>query len=398
MNQAQKNIAVGILTMAAIGLIVWVLLFLHPSLGDGGNIIRVRFPNIEKVAIGTRVEYAGKPVGEVVGIKTVSQDDRQADANEQDPIYAFEVTLAVDSHIHIFSCDDISIKTQGLMGERTIAITPRRAKNQDAKLIGHNELVFASSAGSVEETFSSINNVTKKLEKTMDEVLQMQGDVHNAVKGIEASAQELNSLLKRANDLDVMGTLSNTLTKLQSSAQIAENSMKHLDQEKVAQSVSQIAGNMQKITDNLSQGSGTLGKLIADEEFYLKTVATINKVDLLMQDVNQYGVLFHLDKGWQRERRKRIAELQRLEKPSEFSKYLNEEVQKISICLGRVNQALEKANTTLSKDSSDKSVKDARAELNRTYAELLGQIQGLEQNLKAMGPLEVQPEVADAEK
>jgi phospholipid/cholesterol/gamma-HCH transport system substrate-binding protein len=365
MGQSQKNIAVGILTLAAIGLCVWVLLFLHPSLGDGGNIIRVRFSSIDKLAVGTRVDYAGKPVGEVVAIKTIS-DDRSTDTNDQDPIYAFELTLSVDSHIHVFNCDDISLKTQGLMGERTIAITPRRAKTGDLKLIGHNELVYATSAGSVEDTFSGINNVAKKLEKTMDEVLQMQGDVQRAIQGIEASSIELKKLLQRANDLDVIGSASKTLNKLESSASIAESTMKQL-----------------------ADGQGTLGKLVADEEFYLKTLSTMNKVDLLMGDVNQYGMLFHLDKGWQRERRKRVAELAKLEKPEQFKEYLNEEVQKITLCMGRVNQALEKANTSLAKNPSDKATQEAKAELNRTYAELLGQLQQLEQNLKALGPLEV---------
>ncbi len=72
MREASKNIAIGSLVAIALGLLLWVLLFLHPSFGDGKFRLHVRFQDIEKVNVGTRVTYAGRAVGEVV--KTAWQD------------------------------------------------------------------------------------------------------------------------------------------------------------------------------------------------------------------------------------------------------------------------------------------------------------------------------------
>lgn len=332
MEQTKKNIAIGILTLAACGLVVWVLLFLHPQLGDGGNIIRVRFSSIEKVTVGTRVTFAGKPVGEVVAINMVT-DNRDQKTLEHDPIYAFELTLAIDSHAHIFDSDEISLKTQGLMGERAIAITPKRAKGRESKLLSSNALVYANSSDSVEETFNGINHVAKKIEQTMDEVLQMQDTLKNTLLSIEKTSKEMEKLFARANDLDIIDS----------------------------------ANKM------------------------------ISKADTLMSDVNNYGLLFHLDKGWQRDRRKRIAELSELKTPSNFRQYLDEEMKRISISIDRVHLALGKAEDSLGEKLALKNTPESTSGFKKTYVELLGQIQALEKNLKSIGESHAMPaaDIAD---
>ncbi|MDP1880257.1 MAG: MlaD family protein, partial [Parachlamydiaceae bacterium] len=68
MGAAIKNILIGVFVILAVCVIVFMLLFLHPSVGDNAKTLRVRFADIDKVNIGTRVTYAGRPVGEVVSI------------------------------------------------------------------------------------------------------------------------------------------------------------------------------------------------------------------------------------------------------------------------------------------------------------------------------------------
>jgi len=56
------------------------------------------------------------------------------------------------------------------------------------------------------------------------------------------------------------------------------------------------------ITEDIREGKGTLGQLISKDDFYLHLNAILSKVDTTLNDINHYGLLFHLNKGWQRER------------------------------------------------------------------------------------------------
>ena len=59
-------------------MIIWIIMFLKPSVGDGKQILYVRFSDVNNIPIGTRVIFAGKPVGEVVAIHTYSRSTRKA--------------------------------------------------------------------------------------------------------------------------------------------------------------------------------------------------------------------------------------------------------------------------------------------------------------------------------
>jgi len=104
----------------------------------------------------------------------------------------------------------------------------------------------------------------------------------------------------------------------------------------------------------------------------------MNKMDVLMNDVNHYGVLYHLDKGWQRDRRKRIEELARLDSPQQFRTYLNEEMFKVTTAVSRLGMALDKAQDQANQDKP----LVANADFARTFTDLLSQIQDLQGTLK----------------
>src|SRR5574338_1167791 len=114
MAESSKNIAVGILVSCGIGLVVWVLLFLHPQFGDGDFKLHTRFTDIEKITVGTRVSYAGRPIGEVQAITPIPREEAPT-ANKRSPIYCYDVELAIDSHVVLYSTDDITLSTSGLM-------------------------------------------------------------------------------------------------------------------------------------------------------------------------------------------------------------------------------------------------------------------------------------------
>ena len=147
MRKTYQTSAIGAVVVVAIALVAWFLFSIHPTIGDGKNQIRVRFSNVEKIASGTRVTFAGRPVGEVMSIHLLPEA-RKAD-NKEGEIFPYEVTLKLDSNVEIYPTDEVSLKTSGLMGERTIAIMPRRLETQ-ATPLPYDSVLFATSSGSVD--------------------------------------------------------------------------------------------------------------------------------------------------------------------------------------------------------------------------------------------------------
>ena len=42
-----KNMMIGLFVIAACAIITFIILFLHPSVGDEGRVLRVRFANVD---------------------------------------------------------------------------------------------------------------------------------------------------------------------------------------------------------------------------------------------------------------------------------------------------------------------------------------------------------------
>ncbi len=73
MTDQMKNILIGLFVTAAVTIMVAMVLFLEPTVGDGKKTLHVRFANVAGISSEPRVTFAGKPVGEVVHIKEIGE-------------------------------------------------------------------------------------------------------------------------------------------------------------------------------------------------------------------------------------------------------------------------------------------------------------------------------------
>ena len=145
MGEQTKNMLIGIFVIVACITTTWLILFLKPSVGDGKQTLYVRFANINQINIGTRVLFAGKPVGEVVAIQEIHDARKKPLSDVLGEIYYYQLVLKIDSSIRVYDTDEITIQTLGLLGEKSIAIIPKvPPKGAVPKLVGH-EPVYAQS-------------------------------------------------------------------------------------------------------------------------------------------------------------------------------------------------------------------------------------------------------------
>jgi phospholipid/cholesterol/gamma-HCH transport system substrate-binding protein len=393
MTERVKNILIGLFVVGAIAIIVSSVLFFKPTIGDGKKTLCVRFTNITGISVGTRVTFAGKPIGEVTHIKELPKAREEAD--EVGRIYLYQLTLKIDSSVDVYSNDEIAIKTTGLMGEKSIAILPKIASQEKPSYLITDQILYANSTDALENTFQQVAKAANRLESTVGRLDQWFDDNQRTVS---AAILSLDGTLRQIGDVLGIVETEKLIPSLREGVHLLNDNMRFLrtslDDDQLLHKMAALAGsldqaafsfntdgaqalrNLNQISRDIATGSGTMGRFIAGDDFYLRLASLMNKGETLMNDINHYGILFQYNKQWQKTRTRKANLLKALDTPQEFRTYFEGEVDSMTTSLGRLGELLERAGAT---DREQIVQSDA---FKNNFANLLRQVQGLTDSLK----------------
>ncbi len=391
-----KNVMIGIFVIAAFAIIIFILLFLHPNIGNEGKRLHVRFADIDKLTPGTRVTFAGKPVGEVVRIEEIEGGKR---IQHDGVIYVYQLELAIDSGVEVFVGDEITSRTSGLLGEKSVSIQPIPFKKDAPQIQITDQIIYANEGGSVESTLKELKSLSDKIEVTLDNIIialttlrnqnawENLGASINSFKELAAGLNEtkvwepLNDAVRRIDSMTATLTESNTAERFNRTIANFEETSRSINQpEKITQiinNLSDVSGSAKNIAAHIERGEGTLGKIIIGDDLNLSVASLISKAEVVLNDVNHYGILFHQDKGWQRLRARRLNLLQKLSSPQEFRNYFNDEIDAITTSLERVSIVIEEVDALPCNGDLWKNPGYVKV-----YAELLRRVATLEEYLQ----------------
>lgn len=389
MGEQTKNMLIGVFVLAACATIVWLILFLKPTVGDGKQVLYVRFANINQINVGTRVLFAGKPVGEVVAIEQVADARKKPLSDVLGEIYYYQLILHIDSSVHVYDTDEITVQTSGLLGEKSIAIIPKiPPQGVIPKLVSPKQPIYAQSIDPIESAFTELSAVAKEMKHTFSLTsswIQKNGpDFGNTIRSIGSAMDELRMTVAQINNKALVDDIQQSITQFTATLKDAQNAIQEMQVGQVFTNagtmMSNLAGasdNVNVITRNLRDGKGTLGQLISKDDFYLHMDAILSKVDTTMNDINNYGILFHLNKGWQRQRSKQIATLNSLNTPAHFKAYFQKEISEMNVAMGRLSQLIDKADKT-----ADKQQILGQDSFKKDFRQLMNQADSLSNHLK----------------
>lgn len=376
MADQAKNILIGIFVIAACAIIIFVMLFLHPSVGDEGQLLHVRFADIDKVTIGTRVTYAGKPVGEVIDIRSIDESPEKLREGVGGIVYVYELVLRVDSHVKVYNTDQIFLRTSGLLGERSIEISPVAIKpNQKTLVLVSDQVLYANEAGSVEETLRDLRSVGEKVGATMDAV-KVAVDQFNQLKIVNKLDKTVQHLQNITNALDNPKMWRESLANLHAFTEKLDPLWERVDQAVVK--LDHTLNNIQIVTEETRSGRGSLGRIFMKDELYLQLTALLSKGQTLFDDINHYGLLYQNDKRWQRLRARRANLLYKLSSPQEFRNYFNDELDQIMTSLSRISMVIEEKECSCCPEDFMEG-----DEFRIVFADLLRRVKEMEDSLKA---------------
>jgi phospholipid/cholesterol/gamma-HCH transport system substrate-binding protein len=372
MSEQGKNILIGVFILSALTIVVWAVLFLHPTVGDGKQHIKVKFVNIDSISVGTRVTLAGNPVGAVT---TIYQVSNARDNPHNGKIYFYECVLAIDSHVQVYDTDEVMIATSGLFGERTISIIPKLASPGIKSIPLHqDQILYARPGDRLEEMMNDLSDLGHKVCAIIDENREA---FHQALTSISNTFTQLDQDLHTLKEKDFWNNLGVAMHNARGITHKLDHDLHLLDEQDFWKNLSKTFDNFRQITHKISSGKGTIGHLVESDDVYLRLVSVMDKGEILLNDINHYGLLFHLNKTWQRLRLQRMDELKKLRSPSGFRDYFNEEVDQISTSISRVSMLLEEAKQH---KAMHKLLEDHQ--FTHEFAELMHRIDDLEERMK----------------
>jgi len=371
MGASFKNALIGLFVIAAFGIIVFILLFLHPHLGDEAKTLKVRFTDIDKVNIGTRVTYAGRPVGEVIAIEEIP-DARTDRIDRKGNVYVYELTLKVDSNVDVYNTDEISVRTSGLLGEKNIAINPLPLHPGQKLYLVEDQIIYAEQVEGVEDTLKKFANTTKKIDTFLEKLNGAMDTLKNEqlIENFGKTSQNLAEITSSLNQPDKW---KESLDNIWNLTDKANKSWTKVDE--ILDNATHATDQINQIVNITRRGEGTLGRLFVSDDLYLQLKAILQKGNTIADDITNYGLLFQSNKKWQRLNARRLNLINKLSTPQEFSNYFNAEMNRVSTSLSRVSSVLDQMEYYPQGIISQPN-------FNQKFAELLRNVQQMEDQLK----------------
>jgi phospholipid/cholesterol/gamma-HCH transport system substrate-binding protein len=228
------------LTVIIASVTLGVLIFLMT--GTGGIFtrkiaLRSYFDNAGGLRDGAPVRLNGVDIGNVTGIRIVSDKDKQ--------LTPVQVTMKVSTKYHFGLRKDsvTALATAGVLGETYVDIDSSRATGPEA---GPGDVLATRDTP----------------------------DIQDVVRSSQSTLQNMDALLKR-------------LDRIVAFVESGKGSVGKLIYDptlynRLASTVSEF----QSLVNQVSQGKGTIGKLISDDELYRKANASVDKLNVIIDDLN----------------------------------------------------------------------------------------------------------------
>lgn len=334
----KQLVLIGLTVIFALTAVILTLLYIKPTPGDGKTIVHVLFKNVEKISPGTRVYFAGHAVGVVKNILVMKEYVASRSLNDQKDMYPYELVLELDSSVNVFPQDEITIHTSGLMGEKSIAILPKPYASKAIAPVSEQDLMYGKEPLSMEETFSSLAHTIQTVDTTFSKIQAIleknEQALSLATESIHGTADQLNTFVSNLNQEQIIAKLSACM-----------------------QTGTECFVSYNALAEQALKGSGTVSRLLTSETLINDLEAATGKINMILDAVSQYGLLFHSSSGY---KRLLLQKEQENKNPLSGMKELIERLQKTKQRLTQHPDALKHAALIESIDQAIQSFSNAR--------------------------------------
>ena len=241
-RMVSTELKVGVLVLVAI----FILFYMSFRIGkfgvfhEPGYILYVTLQDASGIDPRTPIQIAGVDVGRVrsVGLEG----------------YNALVTLNIRRNVGIPKDSKITVKTQGVLGDKYIEILPGKASESLA--IG-DRIEDVIMPPDLNQVFADVGMAAKDF-----------GEAISEFKGIIGEQEKVNIKKSLAN----IEAVSGDFRKL-----VADNK----------KGLTRFVSNMEAISDDIEHGRGTIGKLVKDESLYADAKDTVASLRAITKDIEE---------------------------------------------------------------------------------------------------------------
>jgi phospholipid/cholesterol/gamma-HCH transport system substrate-binding protein len=269
-----EQLRVGLLVLGglAIGALALVLV------GRTGNVFGQRYelvtlvPSAAGLVPGAAVQLAGQTVGQVDRVDLIPVDARPPSGEA----VALWLNVNVDVRDQIREDSRAQVRTQGLLGDRLIDISPG---GPDARVLEPGDTLV--SAKPVDYDALIADGAA-----AVGDLVEVTGDLSQLTRGVLEGRGTLGRLM--TDDelyIRLTGLAASMDTLLDAAAQPGGPVMRMLSDDSLYLSLKRTVAALDSTSARVARGEGTVGRMIADDSLYASLLSTIERTDSLLARV-----------------------------------------------------------------------------------------------------------------
>ncbi len=255
-----SELKVGILILFASGILMWASLTGGgTSIFDTKKLFKTYFRNVNGLTTGSPVWVAGVEVGNVRSIRFVNLDS----------LRRIEIVGSVKSSVWPLVTNNsyVKIGSVGLIGDKYVELVP-----------GDATAPHIEEGGVLESQEDEVGAIFRKVNSAIDEYHELSVNLNGILRKVNKGEGTLGRLL--ASD-SVHNNLVRTLESLSRNLRKFE-----ANQDRAFASVEKSAQSLEKMTNAVTDSSGTFGKLLYDSSLYTELTGTLKQLHSITASVD----------------------------------------------------------------------------------------------------------------
>lgn len=265
---------VGLVTIVGVLLFTFVVLSLaHAQIfGKPGFVVHTTFKDANGLQQGNSVRYVGVNVGKVD--KVVPSRD------------GVDVTMKLDRGTEIPRDSKVTITTDGLLGEKIVAITPGK---DTSHLLADGDYLEGSQSKTMDDMMDGAGELMKSADSMVKNINAIIGD-QKTQEAMRGSIQNIDAITGKTSDMmDAnAGNIQQITANMAAMTAQMNASMQHLDGDGAASAnVRATAANMKNITDRFENIAKSMETMTTDPETQSNIKTTLDNTAQITNKVNK---------------------------------------------------------------------------------------------------------------
>lgn len=187
-----------------------------------------------------------------------------------------KIVVALDDDTRLTESSRVELKSDGILGDKHVELIP--GKPEDAVMKSGTEIPLANGKGGLDDVMAEVSRVAKSMNELLATLnaATKQGDETTSIGRIVKNIETITADLR-----DMTGENKEKINEIVERVRnVTKNIDTYINEESLAR-VDRSLRNIEDITNKLSKGEGTLGRLINDEQ-------TVEELNSAISNVNKF--------------------------------------------------------------------------------------------------------------